>query len=476
MTADDGLLAGFRSLEAEVTDHRLPTSGSVPEWLSGALIRNGPGRFESGDDRVSHWFDGLAMLRRYAFDDGTIRYTNRFLRTEAHAAARDGSLEGQFGTDVGFARRLAAWVQARGPPTPTDNASVHVARLGDHYVALTEAPRRVAFDPVTLETHGEFRWRDDLPEHLATAHLTVDPTSGETIGYATTFGRNPQYHVYRIENGTATRELIASVPAIGPGYVHDCSVTPNYVVLVETPLRIAIWRALTPWGDDGLLDALVYDHDRPVRFVVIDRDTGDLVAEPRTDPFFTFHHANAFEDDDTLVLDLVAFPDGDVVDGLTLEALSQDGFDAAPDGRLRRFRIDPHASDDRVVREQATRYPGGLEFPTVAPSARSRPYRFLYGQTTDRRGANGLVKLDLETGTATEWWKSGWYVEEPRFVPRPGGAAEDDGVVLATAIDVEAAQSLVLVFDAETLSERARATLPHVAPFGFHGRFFPDAA
>ncbi|MFB6233001.1 MAG: carotenoid oxygenase family protein, partial [Haloarculaceae archaeon] len=34
--------------------------------------------------------------------------------------------------------------------------------------------------------------------------------------------------------------------------------------------------------------------------------------------------------------------------------------------------------------------------------------------------------------------------------------------------------TLLLVFDAETLTVAARAVLPHAEPFGFHGRFFPD--
>jgi carotenoid cleavage dioxygenase-like enzyme len=33
---------------------------------------------------------------------------------------------------------------------------------------------------------------------------------------------------------------------------------------------------------------------------------------------------------------------------------------------------------------------------------------------------------------------------------------------------------MLLMFDAETLTELARAPLPHVVPFGFHGRYFPD--
>ncbi|WP_181691025.1 carotenoid oxygenase family protein [Natronomonas sp. LN261] len=53
---------GFRSLRTELDDHHPRVEGSIPEWLSGTLVRNGPGRFEAGDSRVNHWFDGLALV------------------------------------------------------------------------------------------------------------------------------------------------------------------------------------------------------------------------------------------------------------------------------------------------------------------------------------------------------------------------------------------------------------------------------
>ncbi|MFT4958897.1 MAG: beta,beta-carotene 9',10'-dioxygenase, partial [Halobacteriales archaeon] len=58
--------------------------------------------------------------------------------------------------------------------------------------------------------------------------------------------------------------------------------------------------------------------------------------------------------------------------------------------------------------------------------------------------------------------------------PAPGSdRGSDEGVILATALDADADRSVLLVLDATTLEERARALLPHHVPFGFHGRYFP---
>jgi carotenoid cleavage dioxygenase-like enzyme len=133
--------------------------------------------------------------------------------------------------------------------------------LGGEHVALTEAPRRIAFDADTLATTGEFTFEDDITEHLAAAHLCQDPHREETIGFAMQFGLNPKLHIYRLPDGERRRRLIASLPAHGPGYVHDISVTRDHVLIVEPPLDIKLLRALSPWTE-GVLDLLSWNPDR----------------------------------------------------------------------------------------------------------------------------------------------------------------------------------------------------------------------
>ncbi len=467
MTDSDSV--GFRSVESEYHDYCPPVDGTIPSWLSGTLIRNGPGLFSVGERRVNHWFDGLAMLRRYRFERGAVRYTNRFLRTEAYADATAGRLTGQFGTDTRGWRRLTDSIRAFGLPEPTDNTNVHVANIAGDYVALTEAPRRITFDPETLETLGEFEFSDDLPEHITAAHLVDDPHREELIGFTTEFGLRPTYHVYRVQHDSRRRERIASISARGPAYIHDCSVTNDHVILIESPLVLSVWRALNPFSQ-GAIDMLDWRPAQSTRLLVVDRTTGELVAEPTFEATFCFHHVNAFLNAGEIVLDLIEFPNDEIVSALSLAELEtdRDGFPLVPPGRLMRYRVDP--ATDTVTRSQL--YAGGMELPRVPRARTGRRHRYVYGQATDRKTANGLAKVDCETGVAREWSEQSVYLEEPIPVQRPGGNAEDDGVVLATALDVEAERTVLLVFDAETLSVLARVRLPHVEPFGFHGRFF----
>ena len=54
----------------------------------------------------------------------------------------------------------------------------------------------------------------------------------------------------------------------------------------------------------------------------------------------------------------------------------------------------------------------------------------------------------------------------------PGADAEDAGVVLSVVLDANAERSFLLVLDAGSFEELARAEAPHHIPFGFHGQFF----
>lgn len=64
---------------------------------------------------------------------------------------------------------------------------------------------------------------------------------------------------------------------------------------------------------------------------------------------------------------------------------------------------------------------------------------------------------------------------EPVFIARPGGSAEDDGVVLAPGVDAEG-RGMMLVMDAATWTEAARVQLPFGVPNRFHGMWLPASS
>lgn len=48
--------------------------GVIPTWLSGSLLRMGPGLFEVGDQPFHHLFDGQALIHKFDLKDGRVTY------------------------------------------------------------------------------------------------------------------------------------------------------------------------------------------------------------------------------------------------------------------------------------------------------------------------------------------------------------------------------------------------------------------
>jgi carotenoid cleavage dioxygenase-like enzyme len=459
--------AGLRTQREERHDVALDVDGVVPDWLDGTLYVNGPGQFEVGDRTLAHWFDALAMLRRVRIADGQARYTNRFVRSEDFRAARESgrvrrSLPGTpaDGSTIGrLYRALAGDLQ--------DNPAIGVTTVDGRLYAVTESPVGIEIDPETLATTG----RRDL-----TAGLDCDATLGHTHvddgvqwGLGVSFGRRSAYTLFRRPDGGDPVPISRLVFGDHPPYVHAFALTERFAVVPAAPFGVDFGRLLrrTPRGDT-FVDAFA-TRDAPGRFHVLDRRSGEQVAAVRAEPFFVYHVANAYEDDGTVVVDCVAFADDRAITALTVAGLRADDPDL-PRGDLVRFRL---PLDGGWADRETIRY-GPVEFPTIHYARyNGRPYRHVYLAAVDRGSLpTAVVKVDLERQTSRRWSVPGVHPGEPLFVPTPDPAAEDDGVLLSLALDAERDRSVLYCLDAESLTEMARAPLPHRLPFGFHGQFY----
>lgn len=466
--------SGFISLENEISVERLPLTGTVPAWLAGELLRNGPAKFEAGERRYRHWFDGQAMLHRFAFHDGAVSYRNRFLDTPALRAGRDaGRIEfTEFATDPCWSifARLFTWY--RRPPAST-NACVNVAPAADGAAAgLTEVPIAVQFDPETLETLGIERYQDDLSGNVTTAHPHQLRGSGDLVNYVLKFGRNSQYKIYRQPPDQFRRELIATIGAELPSYMHSFGVTDDFLVLaafpfVVNPLSLLLRRK-------PFIENYRWRPDMGTRFIVISLADGAVRGVYRGDPFFAFHHINSYVDDGELVIDTSAYPDSSVIDSLYLDKLHAGAPVALPLPTRHRIDVASGTVQSERLSDQI------LELPRINYGRNNgKPYRFVYGVSKNLEVGDDffdqLIKLDVEAGQTLSWFEADCYPGEPVFVAAPNPTGEDDGVVLSVVLDASSAQSFMLVLDAATFTELARARVPHAIPFGFHGRFSATA-
>ena len=459
---------GFESLRQEIHEPALPVSGHLPDWLSGTLIRNGPAQFEVGDQDYNHWFDGHAMLHAFRLGEGAVAYRNRFVASKSRQEALEqGEIaRSEFATDPCMS--IFGRVMSLFNPAPTDNASINVARLDDAYVALTETPLPVRFDPETLETVGAVAFEDEVDVDTSTAHPHVEPDTGRTLSYAASFGRPCLYKILGVSPEARTREVVARLDVDRPSYMHSFGMTERYVVLSEWPIVVNPLDLLL--RGKPFIENFEWQPERGTRFRILRKRDGAEVATCRADPAFGFHHVNAFEQGNEVVCDVVTYPDASIVDDLYLDRLRSDAPTPGT-GHLRRYRLPLDGGAASSTRQSDER----LELPRIhEEAARARPYRYVYGVGTHAPGnfTDQIVKIDVETGAAETWHEAGIYPGEPVFVPRPDATAEDDGLLLSVGLDPDRERSFLLVLNAASLEEQARAVVPHAIPFGFHGQFF----
>jgi beta,beta-carotene 9',10'-dioxygenase len=203
--------AGFLTFDAEVVLESLPTEGRFPDWLSGSLVRNGPAKFEAGNDLFNHHFDGFAMLHRFGFRNGEVSYRNRFLRCRSFDYATQNGRMGYpvFATRLDPDRLERVSEELRRGDIPDVNASVALARIAGQHVALTDGSTlAMAYDLETLETRGPLVWNDQLQHQDCagnpiedwfhrgtTAHFHLASADGAIINYFTQPGAAGRHRV-----------------------------------------------------------------------------------------------------------------------------------------------------------------------------------------------------------------------------------------------------------------------------------------
>ncbi len=455
---------GFRSQDEETTVDRLPVTGEVPAWLTGALVRVTPALLEVGGRRLAHWFDGIAMLNRFGFADGRVSYGSRFLESRTYQDAKEGEWRrGGFATDP--CRSIFKRVQQIFSPDFTDNPNVNLARIGERYIAMTETPMPVEFDPETLDTLGHLEYADKLKGQVTTAHPHHDRGRDELVNYVARFARVSEYVLYGMPAGSTQRRVIARMPVKEPAYMHAFGMSERYLILAEYPLRVNPLRLA--FSGRPFIENYTWRPDDPTRFQVFDRASGELRGSYETDAFFCFHHVNAFERGDELVVDLCAYEDPTIIDALYLDENGPRG--PIPTTELRRYTIDLAGGS---VRSEPLAE-GSLELPRIDYGRRNtRDYAYAYFTGADTGWIDRLVKVDVRDGSRSEWRAEGCHPGEPVFVREPGTEVEDAGVVLSVVLDANAGRSFLLVLDAGSFEELARAEAPHHIPFGFHGQYF----
>ncbi|XP_051895743.1 carotenoid-cleaving dioxygenase, mitochondrial-like [Pristis pectinata] len=499
--------------------------GNIPKWIRGSLLRNGPGKYEFGNDRYAHLFDGMALMHRFNIDGGVVTYMSKFLRSDAYRinSQYNRIMVSEFGTLAmpdpckNFFERFTSQFEIE---DVTDNGLVNFALYKGDYYATTESNFIYKVNPNTLETEKKINLTKFIAVNGATAHPHYDP-DGTTYNMGNSHDKNgTTYNVIAVppqlsddEEALEGARIVCSFKpedSTKPSYYHSFGMTKNYIIFVEQPVKINVMKILTSKLRGKSFDcAINWEPELNTVIHVANKHTGEIIPfKYYTDGFCIFHHINAFEENGFIVFDYCHFENWDIQNSFTLQNLQKSGeeldevYNTTPKGFPRRFVLPLNISSDTPIEQNLNTLTyssalafrradgkiwcepeklhdddlldeGGMEFPQISYAKYStKKYKFFYGCGSNQIIMDSLIKMDVDTKKYKIWREKDYYPSEPIFVPSPNSTDEDDGVILSVAISPnQSKSSMLLVLDAKTFTEMGRAEVPVRMSFEFHGVF-----
>jgi carotenoid cleavage dioxygenase-like enzyme len=448
----------FAPVRDEITADDLEVIGEIPTDLNGVYLRNGPNRQYEAAGRF-HMFDGDGMIHAVHIENGTARYRNRYVRTEA------------FGTESAAGKALWTGLMENPQDNPfgnthglnlKDSANTDVIYHRGQVLAtwyLCGSPYGI--DPLSLATYGAQNFMDTFFGDMM-AHPKVDESTGELMWFD--YGPDLPYLRYGIIGADGRQTHLTHIDLPGPRLPHDMAITANYSILMDLPLV----------QDQDARKAgkyrIFYDKSLVSRFAVIPRHgTGDQVRWFEAKPCYIYHVINSWETGEEIVMDVcrVKNPQHQTTFASPLSnMLAYMRLDA----QLYRYRFNLRTGQTT----ESDLDDDNIEFPSVDSRIMGKEHRFSYNMRLANEPTllfDGLVRFDSQAGVKEEhFFGPGRWGSEAPFAPRDGSTGETDGYLVCFVTDEGEGRSEVDIFDASDVAAGpvARILLPQRVPSGFH--------
>jgi len=508
----------FRSTEEQLTPVEATITGQFPKWLQGSFLRLGPGKFDIGDFVMNHWFDGYAVIYKFDIHKGKVTFTKRFLQSDAYkkAVAVGRPVFTEFGTKAfpDPCKNLFSRMMSSLMPDLTDNDAVNIFTLEDAVYVASETNYLRRVDVETLATQEKVDMTKLVGVNLASSH-TYQDSKGLSYSMGTSLKSGPKYHIIRTpaaptgkaQDALSKMAILATIPSsckVNFSYYHSFGMSENYLVFIEQPLIVNSMKLITSQIKGKCMhDCMTWSPEEQNIFYVIEKLTGRIlpVKYRSKKAFFLFHHINTYEENGQLVVDVIAYDSPEIIDLLYLKKLRNNEMDPKDSGYGCRFvlplptektdfqngknlvTLKTKATAEKFgdiiqVTPQILSEPG-YELPSISRNVFGKKYRYFYGAGMYTPGPfrNSLIKVDTDTGDIKMWKENQYtYPGEVQFVPCPGSSSEDDGILLATVTDTRRGEpDFLLVLDASSFTEIARAEVTVHVPNAIHGIFLPTS-
>jgi len=503
----------------------LQVVGTIPGWLQGQLIRNSPGTYENGNDQMRHWNDGWAQLHGYHIDGATnsVNHHSKNINSSSwHKASTTNSIsETGYGTPSNPGPRPYNAIpkpnyKADGfvDSTTEDglggilngfatNPMVNIWKFDDKMMATTDENLFIEFNNDTLETIGGVNTAWDPNDAITkkgemgigVAHGRYDRYTKEHFWLEIDLAKGPipaNYNFWKYtEKGGVSgkyltgREIVGTVQDSKSSFVHSIAMTKKYILLIQCPMHYEFLKFLTA---KQIIDTIKWDPDTPVKWHVMDRQTGSLVkSATSSSAFFVYHILNAYDDSNGDIVTHFSMYQNDtlITYGMYLENIVNNPKEYVPTyaqavlTRCTVFMSSDRAPECNVLNNKT------FEMATFNwYDKHMEQAQYAWGATIDdpntpwHDGASDFIdkqiKLDLSSGEVlSSWSQPGAFCSEPLFAPHPNPKSEDDGILMSVWYDSIADHSFLVMLDGITMKEVARANMAGRLAASFHGKWCP---
>ncbi len=434
---------------------RVFVKGAIPKNLNGVFFRNGPN--PQFPVQQAHWFEGDGMLHAFYFNDGNVRYSNRWIRTERFSLENKAQ-KSLFGAAMGL-ETIDASVLGVNRNTANTNIIYHAGKL----LALQESSLPLEIEPQTLVTKEYFTAGGKIIDSFC-AHPHFDAENGEMHGYAYS-KQKPEivYYVFNRQGEVIKAEKIA-IPYCS--LMHDFFITKDYVIFPVLPLTIDFERRQR--GQPPIL----WEPEKGAHIGIMPRHgTQEDIHWFEMDSFYVFHYMNAYQDSENIILDGMKtartslFPDaaGKLTTVVACPTRLTRWCFNLKTGAISETQLDnTHAEFPRFdERYTGLLYRHGFVAACLEPQIESK-------------GFDAMIHYDHHQQSQTvRKFSKGDIPNEPIFVPRSIDAAEGDGYLLSLVYRAAENRTDLLILDAMNIDQEpiAIVQLPHRVPDGFHGNW-----
>lgn len=441
-------------------------TGELPKWLNGNLYRIGPGLFNLKKQNVNHWFDGMGLLHHFKVKNSTVFYQSKFVESSAYKKAKKTQklCYREFATDP--CSKIFKHFFTKFTQKFTSNTLVNLTKIDNQMISMTETPQPIIFDPKTLKTNGPLTFDDTFSYNLSTAHPHLNSNDQSIINLGIRMGLKTTYEFFKIIK--KKRIVISSINVDKPSYQHSFGMTENYLILIDTPFKVSPLKLI--FGRKTFIEQFKWNKNKPTLFHIIEIKTGKKICSIKGPSLFMFHQVNAFEKNNKIIFDTIAYKNSEVINALYLNNL-RSKKPKIPSSFLKRFILDiktKNCDESKILCKD------NIELPSINyKKNNTKDYRYVYGlNIKNSTFFNRVLKVDIKSEKYNHYEKKHCIPSEPVFIQNPNSDKEDDGIILSVLFNTKKEQTELHGINAKTMNNTFTAIIPKLNGFTFHGQFY----